>query len=64
MNDLLRLLTGGDLRSDGQANEVADFVMANPSRLNDLLDGLQDINDVVRGRTAHAIERISRTHPE
>ncbi len=64
MNDLLLLLAGGDLRSDGQANDVADFVIDNPSRLNDLLEGLQDTNAVIRGRTAHAIERISRTHPE
>jgi HEAT repeat protein len=64
MNDLLLLLSGGDLRSDGQASDVADFVIDNPSRLSDLLEGLQETNNVVRGRTAHAIERISRTHPE
>jgi len=64
MNDLLQKLTGGDLRSDGGANELADQVIKNPQMLANLVEGLSESNDIVRGRTAHAIERISRTCPD
>jgi len=64
MNDLLFLLTGGDLRSDGRANEVADEVLANPNLFPLLFEGLDETDDVVRGRTSHALEFVSRTRPE
>jgi HEAT repeat protein len=64
MNELLKKLAGGDLRSDGRANEVADQVTKSPQLITKLLEGLSESDDVVRGRTTHALERISRTHPE
>ncbi len=64
MNELLNKLTGGNLQSDGKANEVADMVINNPDLNKLLIDGLFEPDDLIRGRTAHAIERISRTHPE
>ncbi len=64
MNELLRKLRGGDLRSDGRANEVAEEVMGNPQLLPVLVEGLAEPDDVVRARTAHALENISRVHPE
>jgi hypothetical protein len=64
VNDLLKKLAGGDLRSDGRANEVADQVIKNPQELAKLVEGMSESDDVVRGRTSHALERISRTHPE
>jgi HEAT repeat protein len=64
MNDLLQQLSGGDLRSDMYANEVADVVLAVPELLEQLLAGLDHEEDVVRGRTAHALERISRSRPD
>lgn len=64
MNQLLEWLTGGDLRSDGQASEVADLVLQNPRLFDDLYAGLFVDDDIVRGRTAHALERISRSKPE
>jgi HEAT repeat protein len=64
MNELLRQLRGGDLRSDGYASEVADVVLAHPDLFELLLEGLDDDQDVVRGRTAHALERVSRTRPD
>jgi hypothetical protein len=64
MNELLQQLTGGDLRSDGYANEVADAVLAYPDLFEPLLEGLDSRDNVVRGRTAHALERISRTRPD
>ena len=61
MNELLIRLRGGDLRSDGKANEVADDVIRNPNLLEKLTEGLDEPDDVVRARTMHAFERISRT---
>ena len=57
-------MTGGDLRSDGRGNEVADEVTQNPALYPLLLEGLNEEDDVVRGRTAHALERVSRSRPE
>ena len=64
MNELLEKLAGGDLRSDGKASEVADEVVANPGLLPQLAEGLDETNDLVRARTAHALERISRKNGE
>jgi hypothetical protein len=64
MNHLVELLKGGDLRSDGHADEVALDVIRDPELLVFLLDGLDELDDLVRGRTSHALEKISRTHPE
>ena len=64
MNELLVMLAGGDLRSDGEANKVAQIVLENPQLLDDLVDGLAVTDDVVRGRTSHAIEWIARSQPE
>lgn len=64
MNDLLELLKGGDLRSDGHADEVAGDVIQDPELFPLLLDGLDEEDDVVRGRTAHSLEKVSRTRPE
>ncbi len=64
MNELLEKLGGGDLRSDGRADEVADEVVETPQLLALLIEGLTEPDDVIRGRTAHALEKISRTTPE
>ncbi len=64
MNDLLELLKGGDLRSDGHADEVAGDVIQDLELFPLLLDGLGEEDDVVRGGTAHSLERVSRTRPE
>ena len=57
MNTLLRKLSGGDLRSDGSANEVAGEVVRNPQLFEQLLEGLGEPDDVVRARTVHALEK-------
>jgi HEAT repeat protein len=64
MNELLALLAGGDLRSDGRGDEVADVVTQNPALYPLLLEGLDEEDDVLRGRAAHALERVSRSRPE
>lgn len=60
MNQILEWLTGDDLRSDGLANEAADAVLQNPQLFDDLYAGLSSPNDVVRGRTADALEKVAR----
>jgi hypothetical protein len=64
MNSILEMLAGGDLRSDGMGDEVADLVLKNPHLFDDLLDGLKDSDDVIRGRASHALEMVSRHEPE
>ena len=64
MNHVLNRLKGGSLVSDGFANEVADEVLKHTELLDDLIDGLATTDDVIRARTAHAIERISRSKPD
>ena len=63
MNKLLQRLEGGSLISDGEANSVADRVTEKPELLSELTKGLDEPDDVVRARTAHALERISRKNP-
>ncbi len=64
MNQVLTWLSGGDLRSDGMANEVAEFILDNPAAFEDLFVGLSEADDVVRGRAADAIEKVSRSRPD
>ena len=64
MSELLRWLDGGDLRSDGMAGEVARWVLECPPLLEELLLGLSVPDEVIRGRTADALEKISRDRPE
>lgn len=63
-NQILSWLSGGDLRSDGLASEAAQFVLGNPHVFEDLFAGLFDPDDVIRGRTADALEKIARDRPD
>ena len=64
MSLILDWLDGGDLRSDGLSDEVAELVLKNLHLLDELVEGLSVPDDVVRGRTADALEKISRSRPE
>lgn len=64
MNILTERLKGGDIRSDGEANDVAADVINHPALFEQLYAGLTDPDDVVRGRSAHALEQVSRSKPE
>jgi len=64
MNQVLTWLSGGDLRSDGMADEVAHFILDNPGAFEDLYAGLTEADEVVRGRAADAIEKVSRSRPD
>ena len=63
MNQLLNWLGSSDLTSDGNATQVADLVIENLTLLDDLMEGLQNKNDVVRGRAADAVEKVARHNP-
>ena len=64
MNQILEWLSGGDLRSDGLADEVAAEVLKSPDLFDDLYAGLSESDDVIRKRTADALEKISRQRPD
>ncbi len=64
MNQILQWLSGGDLRSDGLSNEVVDAVLQQPRLLDDLMEGLDSQDDVIRSRTADALEKIARSRPD
>ncbi len=64
MNDILRMLREGDLRSDGLANEVVRMIQENPFLIDQLLEGLNVQDDIVRGHAADALEKVSRDSPE
>ncbi|MBU7016531.1 MAG: hypothetical protein HXS44_03410 [Theionarchaea archaeon] len=64
MNGLLEKLLGGDLRSDGRANEVVEELHQSPELLPLIIEGLDEPDKVIRGRTADVLEKISRTNPE
>lgn len=64
MNKLLDLLTEGDLRSEGKAEQVAGDILSNPSLIEMIMPGLSSSNKVVRGRVCMTMEIISRTAPE
>ena len=58
------MLSGGDLRSDGMANEVVRLVRENPFLVNELIEGMTAKDDVIRGRSADVLEKLTRDHPE
>ena len=64
MNQILAWLSGGDLRSDGLATEAAQFVIDNPQIFADLYAGLSEPDDVIRGHTADALEKVARQKPD
>jgi HEAT repeat protein len=64
MNEVLSWLEGGDLRSDGMADQAAEFILENPQLLEELVDGLMSESDLIRGRTADALEKVARKKPD
>jgi len=54
------MLSGGDRRSIGRANEVADLALTQPQRVGELVELLGDSSEVIRMRAADALEKISR----
>lgn len=62
MNEILARLAGGDLRSEGRADEVAGQIIDAPGLLANLAEGLHSDDKLVRARTCMTIEVISREH--
>jgi len=64
MNNLIIKLSGGDLRSDGRSNEVVEEVLNNLELFDKLIEGIHEPDEVIRGRTADALEKIARFKSE
>jgi hypothetical protein len=61
---VVTLLEGGDSRSIGRSNEVAQKVAAKPDLFPELIFGLWHVEGIVRSRAADAIEKITRAQPD
>jgi hypothetical protein len=64
MTDILHNLSGGNLRSIGRANEVAQEIEKNSSLFKEVFRGLYDGDPIVRMRSADVIEKVTRKKPE
>ena len=64
MNTILGWLSGGNLRSDGAADQAVEAVLQHPAPFSDLMAGLDSQDAVIRGRTADALEKIARSRPD
>lgn len=58
------LLSGGDLRSIGEVNQIVEAVLNNLKLFDELFKCLYSIDSVVRMRAADAIEKVTILHPE
>jgi hypothetical protein len=64
MHKLLEKLKGGDLRSIGRSEEVAEAVLSDPNLLAVLMSGLTADDARVRMRAADAAEKVTASRPE
>jgi hypothetical protein len=62
--NILHLLRGGDRRSIGHADRVADIVAKNPRLFPKLIAGLWSEDPLVRMRAADAAEKVTRKNHE
>jgi len=61
---LLDKLTGGDRRSIGRADEVAELALKQPALFRELITGIRDADPLVCMRAADAAEKASLKQPE
>lgn len=61
---ILVLLEGGDRRSIGRADEVAETVSRKPTLFQGLMEGWWSEDPLVRMRAADATEKITRNNPD
>lgn len=64
MHSTLDRLKGGDRRSIGAANAVADLARKDRRTFDNLAAGLDHENPLVRMRSADALEKASAVHPD
>ena len=63
-NPILKMFEGGDRRSIGCADGVAEMLKRNRRLFPQLIAGLWSADPLVRMRTADATEKVSREKPE
>lgn len=63
LRDLWAMLSGGDLRSIGRADEVVTRVLAQPELFTSLVAGMGAADPVLKARCADAAEKLSAVHP-
>jgi len=61
---MLDKLKGGDLRSIGKSNEVAQKVLDNPDLFNEFFKGFFNTDPIIRARAVDTIEKISKINSE
>jgi len=61
---ILNKLCGGDLRSIGRSNEVAEDIEKNASLFKTVFKGLYDNDPLIRMRSADVIEKATRKNPK
>lgn len=61
---ILYKLRGGDLRSIGLSNEVAEDIEKNASLFETVFRGLYDSDPLIRMRSADVIEKVAQNKPE
>jgi len=64
MTKILQKLKGGDLRSIGRTDEVVEEILQNPCLFSDVFEGMLYDDPIVRMRSADALEKVSKIHPE
>ena len=64
LHPILRKLAGGDRRSIGRANEVVADILARPSRLRILVEGLTNEDPLISMRAADALEKVTVQRPD
>ncbi len=64
MSEVLKKLEGGDLRSIGRSEEVVQDILENPAFFKEVFEGILHEDLRVRMRSADALEKVSRDHPE
>lgn len=55
---------GGDLRSIGRADEVVLDILNNPQHFHQVFTGVMNDEPLIRMRSADAVEKVLRVHPE
>jgi len=64
MHAVLQRLSGGDRRSIGESNRVADMARAQPELITVLIEGLESADPVLRMRCADVMEKATADRPE
>ncbi len=61
--NILKKLSGRDLRSIGKSNEVVKDISKNPSLFREVFDGILQNDPIIKLRSADVIEKVSSRYP-